>query len=171
MNLPEVLPVRNGQRPRTTRSNPHEQLDQQPDSPLTEALLSLARRLPHVHLAPSFRAPAGTVGLHVEERSGLGPSEAFLLGSEFAHAHPGPDHSWHLALPQSLKSWAIAAGWAELHPLAGRPTVSPHTVLLYAPRDAAELEVASFLLQGSWAFARGLFAQAHPTPHPVLESA
>jgi len=154
----EVLPARKGSPPTTTRSNPHAQLDQQPDFPLTASLLATAGRLPNVRLAPSFRAPAGTVGLCMEEGFGLGPPEAFLLGPEFAHVHPGPDHSWHLALPEPLMSRAIAAGWVELHPLAGRPTVSPQTVLLYAPRDRTDLEVADFLVQASWAFARGLFA-------------
>jgi len=63
-------------------------------------------------------------------------------------------------MPEPLRAAAIAAGWAEPHPLAGQPTVSPDTVMLYAPRDTGEVDVLAALVEASWANARGLNAPA-----------
>jgi phospholipase/carboxylesterase len=84
-----------------------------------------------------------------------GPPEAFLVGTEFAHLHGARDGSLHVALPTADATLAIEKGWAELHPLA-RPGVFPPTlVMLYGPRDEAELETIWQLVQISYAFARG----------------
>ncbi len=61
----------------------------------------------------------------------------------------------HLTLPPAIRELAIAQEWAEPHPLAGRPTVSPYVVMVYAPRSIEEADVVYQLLQESWAFARG----------------
>ncbi|WP_341802615.1 luciferase family protein [Paralcaligenes ureilyticus] len=106
-------------------------------------------------LGDSGRAPFGTVGIYLRDDRARGPANAFMLSTEFAHAHPVPDHSLHLTLPEPLCSEAIAAGWTEPHPLAGYPTVSALIVLLYAPRDAEELTVACDLVTASWAYASG----------------
>lgn len=150
----EALPVRAGPRPRTTPTTPHMQLEQQPATPFSRELLELAQRLPGIVLAPSRRAPAHTVGLYLMPEQAKGPADAFMLATEFAHAHPAPDFSLHLTLPEPLRSEAISAGWAEPHPLAGHPTVSHLIVLLFAPRDTQEFAVARRLVQASWAYAR-----------------
>jgi len=85
----------------------------------------------------------------------VGPAEAFMIGAEFAHLHPEPDQSLHAMLPLDLAADAIAAGWAEEHPVA-RLGLIPHTaVMLYAPRDDEEREVVASLVRASHAFARG----------------
>lgn len=151
----EPLPERAGPRPRTSETTPHSQLDQQPAHPLSAALIAMAGALPGVVTGPSRRAPPGTVGFHLTREAARGPAEAFLIDREFAHVHPGPDHSLHLILPEPIRSHAIVAGWAEAHPLAGLPTVSPLTTMAYAPRDAAELAVVETLLRAAWAHAAG----------------
>lgn len=152
---PAPLPARAGPRPRTTATNPHAQLDQLPVPLLSPGLIEAASRLPGVVLGPSGRAPPGTVGFHLTEAAAGGPRAAFLLGREFAHVHPGPDGSLHLALPEPLRSEAIAAGWAEPHPLAGLPTVSPLVVMAYAPRDPAEARTVCGLVTAAWRHAAG----------------
>jgi hypothetical protein len=147
------LPARAGPRPATTTTNPHTQLDQQPAQPLTSALVDAIRTLPGVVLGPSRRAPPRTIGFFLDAAHARGPAEAFMLGHEFAHVHPQPDSSLHLTLPEPLRSAAIAAGWAEPHPLAGYPTVSRDIVMVYAPRDAAELQTVIRLVAASWAYA------------------
>ncbi|MGL4728957.1 MAG: luciferase family protein [Bosea sp. (in: a-proteobacteria)] len=109
--------------------------------------------LPGVRLAGSMRAPLGTVGLYLD--AGKGPDEAFLLSTEFAHFHPIPDGSLHLTLPPGIREEAIAAGWAEPHPLAGRPTVSPYIVLIYAPRNSDEAAIVAQIVTASHAYAAG----------------
>lgn len=149
-----ALPARPGPPPAYTRSNPQTQLDQQPDHPLSAALIAAVRTWPGVALGHSLRAPPGTVGFFLDTPSEQ-PPEAFLLGREFAHVHPYPDHSLHMVLPDPLRGEAIAKGWAVPHHLAGATSVSPYTVLVFAPRDAAELAVVTALVEGAFSFARG----------------
>lgn len=151
-NVP--LPKRRGTPPRITKVNPQSQLDQQPDVPLSRDLIDAVRDWPGVVLDHSLRAPNGTVGFFLDRPSEQ-PVEAFLLGLEFAHVHPGPDHSLHMVLADPLRGEAIAQGWAVPHHLAGAPGVSPQTVLVFAPRDRDELSVVLSLVQAAWRFARG----------------
>jgi hypothetical protein len=150
-----TLPIRSGPRPRTTPTNPHSQLTDIPDVTVSAAMLDRIAQMPGVKLAPSGRAPHGTYGAYLSVDAAKGPEEAFLLPREFAHLHPAPDASYHLTLPEPLRAEAIAAGWAEAHPLAGHPTVSRHIVMVYAPRDEAELEIVMQLVAASRDYAAG----------------
>jgi hypothetical protein len=85
------LPTREGDRPRTTPSNPHTQLDQQPTDPrLVEELARRAFALPGVVEQPSGISVPGARALVLADGEPTGPSEAFLIGREFAHLHPSP---------------------------------------------------------------------------------
>jgi hypothetical protein len=57
-------------------------------------------------------------------------------------------------LPTEVATEAVAAGWAEPHPVALRGLIPPTAVMLYAPRDEAELDVIEGLVRASHAFAR-----------------
>ncbi|QIB64842.1 luciferase domain-containing protein [Kineobactrum salinum] len=153
-----ALPVRPGDRPRTTPCAPHSQIDQLPPpaeaAALSAALVAEISALPHVYTGGSMRAPPGTVGLYMEGTHACGSDRAFLLNNEFAHVHVEDDGSLHAILPEPLRTAAIEAGWAEPHPLAGRPTVSPDTVMIYAPRNNKEVEVIASLVVSSWHNAR-----------------
>jgi hypothetical protein len=151
-----ALPARPGPRPRTTPTNPHSQIDQQPPRAVIDDLVARLNQMRGVLVGGSLRAPPGTIGFHLSAEGARGPLEAFLLGREFAHVHPDPDGSLHLTLPPGLREAAIAAGWAEPHPLAGRPTVSPQIVMVYAPREAAEVELVAALVESSRHYAAGL---------------
>ncbi|MGL4404543.1 MAG: luciferase family protein [Notoacmeibacter sp.] len=149
----QKLPKRVGQKPRTTTTNPHQQYDQFATPAALQAALDAVKDLAGVRLGNSMRAPYGTIGLFVDD--GKGPSDAFMLGREFAHFHPIPDGSLHLTLPTGIREDAINAGWAEPHPLAGYPTVSKQIVLLFAPRTDEEAKVIASLVKASWAYALG----------------
>jgi hypothetical protein len=153
------LPKRSGDRPRTTPTNPHTQLDQQPVDP--EVPAELRRRLfalPGVVERPSGISVPGARALTLAPGEPTGPPEAFMVGREFAHFHPAPDHSLHAMLPPNLAEAAIEAGWAELHPVARMGHLAPNAVMLYAPRDAEELAVVEGLVQESHRFARAASA-------------
>jgi hypothetical protein len=153
--MPSSLPVRAGERPRTTPTNPHTQLDQQPTD--LRWVDELARRifgLPGVVEEPSGISVPGARALVLAPREPVGPPEAFLIGREFAHLHPAPDHSLHAMLPTETVTEAVDAGWAEPHPVALRGLIPPTAVMLYAPRDEAELDVIESLVRASHAFAR-----------------
>lgn len=149
-----ILPLRAGARPQTTDNNPHSQLTDIPSPSFSDLLLERIAQMPDVDLAPSMRAPAGTFGAYLLPGAANGPTEAFLLPREFAHLHSAPDASFHLTLPEPIRSQAIAQGWAEPHPLAGQPSVSPHIVMVYAPRDLDEVETVMALVTASWRYAR-----------------
>jgi Family of unknown function (DUF5519) len=149
------LPTRVGDRPRTTPTNPHTQLDQQPtDLRWVERLAEGVFALPGVVEQPSRISVPGARALVLAPGEPGGPPEAFLIDREFAHLHPAPDHSLHAMLPTETVTEAVAAGWAEPHPVALRGLIPPTAVMLYAPRDEAELEVIESLVRASYAFAR-----------------
>ena len=150
------LPTRAGERPRTTPTNPHTQLDQQPtDLRWVEELAERVFALPGVVEEPSRISVPGARALVLAPGEPTGPAEAFLIDREFAHLHPAPDHSLHAMLPTETADDAVAAGWAEPHPVALRGLIPPTAVMLYAPRDETELEVIETLVRASYAFARG----------------
>lgn len=49
----------------------------------------------------------------------------------------------------------IERGWGEWHPMIKRGILPPNIVMLYAPRNASEMEVAKHILGRSYAFAKG----------------
>ena len=141
--------------PRTTPTNPHTQLDQQPSDPRwVEELAGRVFSLPGVVEEPSGISVPGARALVLAPGEPSGPPEAFLIDREFAHLHPPPDHSLHAMLPTEAVTEAVTAGWAETHPAARRGLIPATAVMLYAPRDEAELEVIEALVRASHAFAR-----------------
>lgn len=152
-------PVRTGPRPHTDLRLPHTQLDQLAPQPLRRhlslAILSTLSQLGDVSIGHSLRAPPGTLGLFLDEGCGCGSPRAFLLGREFAHVHIEDDGSLHATVAEPLRTRAMEAGWAEPHPLAGQPTVSPDTVMIYAPRNDEEAQIIVSLITASWTSAMG----------------
>jgi hypothetical protein len=153
------LPRRQGPRPRTTATNPHTQLDQQPAAAdaerLRTALASLVFALPDVQERPSAVSVPGARALWLADAAARGPRDAFLIGTEFAHLHPAPDWSLHVALPPPLAQEAIDTGWAEVHPVARLGFIPTNVVMIYAPRDDGEVQIVAGLVRTAHAFARG----------------
>ena len=148
------LPRRRGGRPRTTSQFPHSQIDQQPDdSALVDELAQRALGLDGVITGPSIISVPGARALFLADDRPAGPATAFLRGREFAHFHPGPDWSLHMALPDSTAELAIDHGWAELHLVARTPAFPGSVVMVYAPRDRDEADVVWSLLQAAHQFA------------------
>ncbi|HLL57013.1 MAG TPA: luciferase family protein [Rubrobacteraceae bacterium] len=150
-----ALLQRSGPRPRTTPTNPHTQLEQNPD---TSIVVELARRvfsLPGVEERPSAISVPGARALWLREEVPAGPREAFMIGREFAHVHPMPDGSLHAALPPEVAREAIEKGWAEQHPVARMGYIPQNVVMIYAPRDAEEVEVVASLVTESYRYAGG----------------
>jgi len=152
-----ALAERRGPRPSTTATNPHTQLDQRPTAAMNDVLADALFALPRVREQPSAISVPGARALWLPPADARGPREAFLIGREFAHLHPLPDGSLHAALPPSLVAEAIARGWAEIHPVARMGLIPGNVVMLYAPRDDAELAVVLGLVRAALAFARGEF--------------
>jgi hypothetical protein len=80
----------------------------------------------------------------------VGASDAFMLGTEFAHLHPVPDQSLRMVSPPETERVAIEAGWAEQHPVARLGMISSGAVMVYAPRDAHEPDIVAQLVRASY---------------------
>lgn len=154
------LPKRCGPRPTTTDTNPHTQLDQQPDGAEQRDLLAADLfALPGVEERASLISVPGALALCLP-RAANAPADAFMIDTEFAHLHPGRDQSLHVMLPPELVPDAIDAGWAEQHPVARRGEIPPNAVMLYAPRDDLERSVVTQLVQAAHEYA------SHTTTSP-----
>lgn len=154
MDVITELPHRQGRRPTTTSTFPHSQLDQQPDDPtVRDELARRAFSLEGVAERDSIISVPGARALVLVDHRTTGPDAAFIRGREFAHFHPDPDWSLHLALPDLVADLAIDHGWAELHLIARTDELPGSVVLVYAPRDGDEAEAVWTLLQASHEFA------------------
>ena len=153
--LSAELPLRAGEGPSTTPTNPHQQLDQNAPPAMQEALHGRMRALPRVVEAPSNVSVPGTRAFHLDPLEEGGPRHAFMFGREFAHLHPPDDGSLHLALPRALGEEAEEKGWGERHPFAGRFGFPGTVMMLYGPRDEGELEVVWGLVRASYEYAQG----------------
>ena len=157
INDPRDLPIRNGGQPRVYPGPPQHQLDQLPTEDEWRATREMFSAWQTADQSVSRRAAPGTLGLFIPESDDkASSSEAFLLGNEFAHHHPKGDGGLHLVLPPAWHAATIKKGWAVPHTLAGQPTVSRLTLLIFAPRDADERDVVRRLIEVSESFARGI---------------
>ena len=121
----------------------------------------LARRvftLPGVEERPSAISVPGARALWLREELPTGPQEAFMIGREFAHIHPMPDGSLHASLPPEAAQEAITKDWAEQHPVARMGYIPQNVVMIYAPRDAQEIEVVAGLVDEAYRYASGVMS-------------
>jgi Luciferase len=149
------LPLRAGAKPRTTSTNPHQQQSQNPTPEVYELLLRKACDFPHVERRPSAISVPCAQALWLSEEVTSARLEAFLIGREFAHVHPPYDGSMHMMLPPEAVDEVLAKGWVEPHPLARRGLIPPTAVMVYAPRDAVEVEAILQVIGVSYRFACG----------------
>lgn len=148
------LSHRAGPPPRVSWTIPQQQESQNAPVELQERLLAEVAALPGVDVAPSGISVPGARGLTLRE--GTDDEHAFLVAEvgEFAHLHPAYDGSLHLALPPALAADVSAKGWGRPHMWAGT-RLSPGFVMVYGPRDDAELATVLAIVRASHAYASG----------------
>jgi phospholipase/carboxylesterase len=148
-----ALAPRAGERPRVSWTIPQQQESDNPPAALQERLFDVIAGLEGVTSRQSAISVPGARGLMVRPGD-RASQDAFLVPSagEFAHLHPTYDGSLHVALPAAQAADAIDKGWAVAHPLAG-VRLTPGMVLVYGPRDDAELETVTGIVAASHAFA------------------
>ncbi len=147
------LPHRPGARPQTTPHAPHTQLDQNPSAEIYELLKSRAFAFPDVERRPSIISVPGAEALWYTGDETHRCADAFMVGSEFAHVHPPADGSLHLMLPRPDVRELLDKGWGEPHPMALLGHIPPTAVMVFAPRDAAEVDTVLGVIGVSHAFA------------------
>ena len=91
------------------------------------------------------------------EKSEHSCTEAFMAGNEFAHIHPPYDGSMHMLLPLEQVQELLSKGWGEMHPVAidGSGRAPMTAVMVFAPRDDNEIDIALELIGISHQFANG----------------
>jgi len=148
------LPTRAGEPPDVSAGIPQHQLSQTAPPDLQAQLWSRLSALDDVTTARSTVGVTGTRALLLDRRRAAGPDAAFILpgDGEFAHSHPEPDGSLHVVLPDAQAYDAVAKGWAVAHPLAG-VRLSPGMVLVYGPRDPAEVQIVAGIAAASHRYA------------------
>lgn len=148
-----TLTARRGSRPLTSTDGPHRQVDQQSSPELWGLLVASAFRLPHVvegHSQVSLASSRALLLDDLHEPLAAGTSLAPGPPLEPAHIHGVADTSSHLCLPAARAVEVCDLGWAEPHLYADHPT----EVMVYGPRDRAELVTVLQLLEESLDFAR-----------------
>ncbi|HKS53311.1 MAG TPA: phospholipase [Pseudonocardiaceae bacterium] len=150
------LPERRGEPPEVSVTTPQQQQSQNAPAELQEALFDRIVQLDSVATAPSAISVPGARAFILCPGGTRGSREAFIVPDlgEFAHLHPGYDGSLHLALPVRLAHDALVKGWAVAHPLAGL-RLTAGMVMIFGPRDAAELEIVTAIVRASHAYATG----------------
>ncbi|MFY9614725.1 MAG: luciferase family protein [Candidatus Dormiibacterota bacterium] len=150
-----TLPQRQGARPETHHQMPHQQLSQNAGADLQERLFEQIASLNGVVVGPSHVSVPGARAFHLDPDHAGGPPEAFMVGTEFAHLHPASDGSLHLVLPEPQAREVIAKGWGEFHPLVEQGVMPPTNVMVYGPRDEAELESVMDIVLAAYVNAAG----------------
>lgn len=147
-----VLP-RRGPRPRTSQEGPHRQLDQQSPPELWGRLVLACTTLPGVREGHSQVSLASSRALLLDDQVEIrhaGSSLAPEPPVEPVHLHGVTDTSLHLCLPEAIAPGVCQQGWGEPHGYAQQRT----EILVYGPRDDAELATVLALVEASLAFAR-----------------
>lgn len=150
-----ALTPRPGPAPETLGRLPHSQLTQHGPDEIVDQLHAWCFALPHVDNQDSGISVPGSRAL-VLEPSVAGNPTAFMIGREFAHIHPKPDNgSMHLVLPVADVEEVKRTGWGEDHYLVTQGQWPPGLVMIFSPRDAEELAVATKIVARSYEFATG----------------
>lgn len=148
----QPLPRRITPRPPTSKGMPHAQIGIAPEPAVDRELRRRAYALPGVLDRPTVISVPGARALWLADDVDLLRPESILRGREFAHIHP--DGSLHATLSPERAREAIAAGWAEPHPVAEQLGMAG-LVMLYTPRTMEELDVVVALIVDSYNYVTG----------------
>ena len=150
------LVQRSGPPPETTSSLPHSQVTQHGPDEVIQKLHDWCFALPSVANEHSGISVPGARALVLHEGTECN-HEAFMIGREFAHIHPHPDNgSMHVKLDADDAKAVVDAGWGEDHDLVTQGHYPPGLIMVFSPRDDAELETVKHIVARSYAFATGM---------------
>ncbi len=143
------IPNREGERPKTTNTNPHEQLTQNPSAECHQLFKEKLFCFDEVSRRPSLISVPGAEALWLSEDKPCNCTDGFMIGREFAHIHPAYDGSLHMALSAEDFQTVIEKNWGEQHPLAGGGLIPETIALVYAPRNIEEMDIVMQIVNAS----------------------
>jgi len=154
----EIAPTREGPAPETPNGIPHQQHSQNAPVEMQQVLLASISDLPGIRIQPTPFSLAGSLGWRLEPSFAEGPEGAFIQQtSEFAHQHRPSDGSMHMLLPVQASAIALGKGWGVIHPLTNDISGDDSDyVMIFGPRNEAELQVIWTIAQISYYQALGL---------------
>lgn len=150
------LPSRTGPRPETKGIAPHRQVTQKGNAATYELLVAEIEKL-------GLGGEDLYIGTSCFEKHSIGLFTSHPVnntcGGEIWHTHPSDGGSMHLTLHPADVRTVLEAGWGERHPLARggwfERFVPEGFVIVYAPRDERELEMAMNIVGAAKWFVRG----------------
>ncbi|WP_018622709.1 luciferase family protein [Spirosoma luteum] len=148
------ISYRTGDRPQTTKSNPHQQLNQFPPPQIIGELHEFIATLSNITEGASKISTPGTQAFFLSGCRHKGFGEGFIIDNEFVHIHPLPDGSLHLVLPEAEGKIMVEKKWGEPHVLAGQYGLPGTIYMLYAPRNTEELEIAKHFVYLGYQYAK-----------------
>lgn len=159
------LPCRRGPRPTVLGIAPHRQMTQRPSSDTFNRLVQVFHKFADSHPA-SLKLGTSCLERHGPGLFTLCPTPAVInrtgarnCSGEICHSHPS-DGSTHLTLHPADAAILLHAGWGERHPLAKGGWLSRFVpggfVMVYAPRDEAEMEVVKKVVMAAIWWVGGL---------------
>ncbi|MGB3633227.1 MAG: luciferase family protein, partial [Rubrobacteraceae bacterium] len=157
--FPDGLPERSGERPRTSDRMPHEQLSLNAPPELQERLRERVLAMPEVVSGASGVSVPGARAFFLDHQNSDAPK---MMSGEFAHIHPPYDGSLHAMLPRDVAEKVVEKGWGELHPYSRGGRDSWANVLIFGPRDEAELETVYRIVRASHDYVQGNAQDVEP---------
>ena len=156
MQLNLILTQRRGPKPDTTSGLPHSQLNQHGPNDVIDKLHEWCFSLPSVNNEESGISVPGARALVLHDSTACN-HEAFMIGREFAHIHPHPDNgSMHVKLSADDAHDVISAGWGENHYLVTQGRYPKGLIMVFSPRDEAELETIKKIVSRYYEYATGM---------------
>ena len=149
------LPQRSGPKPDTTSNIPHSQLNQHGSDDVVQKLHDWCFSLPDVNNEHSAISVPGARALVMCDGVDCNQA-AFMIGREFAHIHPHPDSgSMHVQLSAEDAMEVIETGWGEDHFLVTLGRLPKGLIMVFSPRNDAELEAVKTIVNRSYDYATG----------------
>jgi hypothetical protein len=148
----EGFPARKGGRPRTIIGPLHIQCNQQGERKYLNQLLHDVLSWPYIEPTPKSLNHRERVSIRLQATAATNEYSAFIHDTEFAEVLLEAP-TIVMVLPLVYAHWAIVKEWAEPHYLQSFGLVPAGTVVVYTPRNRAELEVCHSLFFESYYFA------------------
>jgi hypothetical protein len=148
----EGLPMRKGGRPKTIIGPLHIQCNEHGQRKYLNQLLNDVLSWPYIEPRSKSLNHLDRVSIRLQEIAATDDLSAFIHDTEFARVLLEAP-TIIMVLPLVCAHWAIVKGWAEPHYLQSFGLVPAGTVIVYTPRNRAELEVCYSLFFESYYFA------------------
>lgn len=150
-----AIKARKGMKPETSACVPHIQVTEPSPDDIREALYKWLRTEPlfkNHRIGPSDVAEPTSLALYLNNPAVGARPLSPLPGAIYEVGHIHEDGGMHVALSANDAWEVLAKGWGEVHPAA---RWGVNAVLVWAPRDAEELEIVKTIMTAGYRYGIG----------------